>query len=82
MGIKMLIKILKFNELKKYIPLSRSSIWRRIKNGNFPKAINLGGSDAPNSAKGWLESDVISWIEKQQDHQNSPISQLKNNQSD
>lgn len=58
-------KVLKFKDLFRYIPLSRSSIWRRIQEGNFPKPINLGSTKSKNSAKGWLESDIVAWLEKQ-----------------
>jgi prophage regulatory protein len=54
-------KIIRFKQLKTIVPLSRSSIWRRIQNGSFPNPISLGGK-----AVGWLESDILSWIEQQQ----------------
>ncbi|MFM0161339.1 helix-turn-helix transcriptional regulator [Paraburkholderia sediminicola] len=38
--------------------LSRSEIYRRIKNGSFVKPISLG----PRSV-GWLESDVSAWLD-------------------
>ncbi|MDD9891487.1 MAG: AlpA family transcriptional regulator [Gammaproteobacteria bacterium] len=37
--------------------LSRSSIYLRISNGEFPKPISLGGR-----AVGWLESDINQWL--------------------
>ena len=57
-------KLLRFKELSRYIPLSRSTIWRKIKKGTFPKSIDLGGG-TKNSAKAWLESDILAWIEQQ-----------------
>lgn len=39
--------------------LSRSSIYLRIANKEFPESISLGGR-----AVGWLESDVNSWLEQ------------------
>jgi prophage regulatory protein len=50
-------KILRFSELKELIPLSRSTLWRRVKNGQFPQPISLGGI-----AVGWKLSDVKAWI--------------------
>ena len=38
--------------------LSRSSIYLRMKQGQFPRSISLG-----NRAIGWLESDVNKWLE-------------------
>jgi len=37
--------------------LSRSAIYQRISENNFPKSINLGGR-----AVGWLSSDISSWV--------------------
>jgi prophage regulatory protein len=37
--------------------LSRSAIYQRIKDGNFPKSISLGSR-----AVGWLSSDIQAWI--------------------
>lgn len=58
-------KILRYKQLFEIIPLSRSSLWRRIKNKTFPKPISLGGI-----AVGWLESDILNWINYQK--QNIP----------
>ena len=37
--------------------LSRSSIYLRVSNDEFPKAISLGGR-----AVGWLESEIEEWL--------------------
>lgn len=37
--------------------LSRSTIYLRISQGEFPKSINLGAR-----AVGWLESEIDSWL--------------------
>jgi len=58
-------EILRTRDLINLLKLSRSTIWRRIKIGNFPKPFGLGGGSAINAAKGWLADDVYSWIEKQ-----------------
>ena len=38
--------------------LSRSTVYLRIAEGNFPRSISLGGA----RAVGWLESDIEDWI--------------------
>lgn len=38
--------------------LSRSTIYKLIADGNFPKPISLG-----RRAVGWLESDIEGWLE-------------------
>lgn len=37
--------------------LSRSTIYLRMKNGTFPKPINLGAR-----AVGWLENEIEAWL--------------------
>ncbi len=37
--------------------LSRSSIYKRVKEGTFPKPIQIG-----ERAVGWLESEVEDWL--------------------
>ena len=42
--------------------LSRTSLWRRIRDGDFPAAVRLGG---PNSrAVGWRRSEIEQWLEE------------------
>jgi prophage regulatory protein len=38
--------------------LSRSSIYKRMSEGTFPRSVRLGLR-----ARGWLESDLDTWIE-------------------
>lgn len=49
--------ILRLPDVKERTGLSRSSIYLRIANGEFPRAISLGGR-----AVGWLEQDVDRWL--------------------
>lgn len=51
-------RILRLPEVKKLTGLSRSSIYLRMANHEFPESISLGGR-----AVGWLEQDVNKWIE-------------------
>ncbi|MCY4641767.1 MAG: AlpA family transcriptional regulator [Gammaproteobacteria bacterium] len=51
-------KILRLPDVKARTGLSRSSIYLRISDGEFPKAISLGGR-----AVGWIESDIEKWID-------------------
>jgi prophage regulatory protein len=50
-------RILRLPEVKERTGLSRSSIYLRIANGDFPGSISLGGR-----AVGWLESDIDRWL--------------------
>ena len=50
--------ILRLPAVKERIGLSRSSVYLRIAEGNFPKPVSLGAR-----AVGWLESDIDDWIQ-------------------
>ena len=52
--------ILRCREVVKYCGLSRATIERRVREGEFPKPIPLGGK-----AKGWLVSEVDAWLHSQ-----------------
>ena len=54
----MVNKILRLPQVKSQTGLSRSTIYLRIKNREFPESISLGGR-----AVGWLESDIQDWLE-------------------
>ncbi len=51
-------RIIRLEEVKKLVGLSRSTLYARIAEGNFPKQVSLGGR-----LVGWHESDVLAWIE-------------------
>lgn len=50
-------RILRLPDVKQLTSLSRSSIYLRMANHEFPDSISLGGR-----AVGWLEQDVYEWI--------------------
>lgn len=49
--------ILRLPQVKKRTGLSRSSIYLRMANDDFPQTISLGGRSV-----GWLEQDIDEWI--------------------
>ena len=51
-------RMLRLPQVKDMVALSKSSIYNRIAEGTFPKAINLGGKSV-----GWLEAEVIAWLD-------------------
>ena len=53
-------KLLRLPEVKANTGLSKSTIYARISEGNFPKQISLG----PRLVV-WVESDVQNWIAEQ-----------------
>jgi prophage regulatory protein len=52
--------ILRLPDVKKSTGLSRSTIYLRIAQGTFPKAVCLGGR-----AVGWLEAEIQEWLQQQ-----------------
>lgn len=49
--------ILRLPQVIKQTGLSRSSIYLRIANNEFPESISLGGR-----AVGWLQNEIDKWI--------------------
>jgi prophage regulatory protein len=54
---------IKLPEVRKRTTLGRTSIWRRIKAGTFPKPFLLGGQGS--RAVAWLASDIDAWLANQ-----------------
>lgn len=52
--------ILRRTQVQEITGLSRSSIYEKMKKGNFPKAIKLG-----ERAVGWIEAEVLDWLQEQ-----------------
>jgi len=52
-------KILRLPAVKESTGLSRSTIYLRMANNEFPRPISLGGRSV-----GWLEEDIKDWLEK------------------
>ncbi len=49
--------VLRLPAVKSRTGLSRSTIYLRISNNDFPSPISLGGR-----AVGWIESDIDDWL--------------------
>ena len=53
--------ILRMPAVIRMVGLSRTSLWRRIRSGDFPPPIRLGGEGS--RAVGWRRADVERWLE-------------------
>ena len=51
-------KILRLPEVLNLTGLGRSTIYKKISAGEFPKSISLGVKSV-----GWIESDIQKWLE-------------------
>ena len=54
-------RILRPREVCRAIGLSRTTLWRKQKSGEFPRCVRLG----PNSI-GWRESQVQEWLDSRE----------------
>jgi len=61
-----LVKYIRWNDLKEYLPFSKSTIYSMIKEGRFPAPIKLSVR-----VSAWSLEDVNEWLEnrKQASHQ-------------
>lgn len=50
--------ILRTNDVIQLTGLSRSTLWRLERAGNFPERIQLGANSV-----GWLEADINAWLD-------------------
>ena len=50
-------RVQRWQEVRDRIGLSRSTVWRKVCSGTFPKPVPLG----PQSV-GWLETEVSAWL--------------------
>jgi prophage regulatory protein len=50
-------RFLDLHEVEKLTSYKSSSIYKKIKEGSFPKQIKLGAKKS-----GWLESHIIAWM--------------------
>ncbi len=54
----MSLRILRIRDVQYATGLSRTSIYRKVNEGSFPKPVSLG-----EQAIGWREHEVDAWIE-------------------
>ena len=53
-------RILKTPEVITATGLSKSTIWRRVRSGEFPVPVRLGGAES--RSIGWKQDDIEEWI--------------------
>ena len=73
-GVPAGARILRRIEVQARTGLSRSSIYRGIQEGRFPKALNIG----PRMV-GWVEAEIQAWIDDRvQERERVPVSAASN----
>ena len=73
---KLKIRIIRLNEVLSRTGYGRTSIYRKMEEGTFPKSLKLGGPPkVPDTfdcrAVGWIEHEVDHWIEDRIDERHS-----------
>ena len=54
-------RMMRLPEVMEATGLSRTTIWRRERDGSFPKPIRLGGENT--RAVGWRAQEIYDWID-------------------
>ena len=54
------IEIIRIRDVCRMTGLSRTTLWRRVNSGQFPKPLRLGGPQA--RAVGWVRGAVEEWL--------------------
>lgn len=54
-------KMLRIAEIADWLNISKSTIYKWVKDGNFPQPIILGDGDR-SAASRWVEQEVIDWL--------------------
>ena len=50
-------RVLRWREVRDRVALSRSTVWRMIRNGTFPPPVPLGAQSV-----GWISSEIDAWL--------------------
>ena len=55
---KPLLRLIDWSELRRRIPLSRSTVWRLIRKGRFPAPLKISPGRVA-----WREDDIQAWMD-------------------
>jgi prophage regulatory protein len=55
-------RYIRWKELKQDIPFSRSTVYRMILDGRFPKPVRIG-----KHATAWMSSEIKKWMRERED---------------
>ena len=68
--------LMRLKEVKEYTGLGRSSIYKYMNNGDFPKSVSLGGR-----AIAWVDEEIIEWVQDKIDLRDGDRCQSDNNEA-
>ena len=55
--------ILRTKDVLNVVGFARTTLWRRVKSGDFPQPVRLGGA-AGSRAVGWRSGEVERWLSR------------------
>lgn len=58
------LRVIRLSEVQRIVPLSTSNIYSAISRNEFPRQIKLTSAGGKNGAAGWLEHEVLEYIER------------------
>jgi len=64
-GVQLVMKVLRLDAVVQVTGLARSTIYKLIGEGEFPRPVPLTGRSV-----GWIESEVIAWIKSKIEERN------------
>ena len=69
-------KLIRFPEVMSRTGYGRTSIYRKMEDGSFPKSLKLGGppkdpNEFDSRAVAWIEDEVDQWVEDRIDERHS-----------
>jgi len=68
--------LIRLSEVKEYTGLGRSSIYKYMNEGAFPKSVSLG-----DRAMAWVDSEIIEWVQDKIDQRDECEQQTPNKEA-
>jgi prophage regulatory protein len=65
--------LIRLPEVMALTGLSRTSIYRRVKDGMFPKSVSLSESNARSAPIAWSLAEVKAWIEERKNARTAAV---------
>lgn len=62
-------ELLRMRQVLELVPFSRTTLWRRVRDRDFPESVRLGGPKT--RVKAWWRHDVEAWLDSLQDRRGS-----------
>ena len=63
------VELLRMRQVLEQVPFSRTTLWRRVRAGDFPRPVRLGGPQSRVIA--WRSCDIEAWLDALRHRQGS-----------